>query len=119
MCGEGSLADLLAGGALDPFRAPAVVDGAIVAPEGAAMLHTIHRIGSLVVAGVVIALAVRLWHPRGDLASVLAMALPIGAGAGFAAALMPSALGVTLAHNAAGAVLLASLARAAFSDTVD
>ena len=65
----------------------------------------------------VLLVAAKLWQSRGGLASALAITLAIVVGAGIAAALVPFALGATLVHNAAAAVLVALLARACASCT--
>jgi cytochrome c oxidase assembly protein subunit 15 len=101
------------GGAWNPLRAPAIVDEHIVAPAGAGALHLLHRIGAIVLAALVLAIVATLWRPRGGLASALGIVLASALAAGIAAALVPSSLGATLVHNAAAALLVALLARAA------
>jgi hypothetical protein len=66
-----------------------------------------------VLAALVLAIVATLWRPRGGLASALGIVLASALAAGIAAALVPSSLGATLVHNAAAALLVALLARAA------
>ena len=114
-CDHVSWREFAAGGAWNPFHAPAEAAGGIVAPSGAAALHLTHRLNGLLLAAMVLVVAARLWRPRGGLASAIGLTLAAGVGAGIAAALVPSALGVTIVHNAAAAVLIALLARATVS----
>jgi heme A synthase len=96
---------------------PTDVAGSVAAPAGAAMLHLVHRVNGVIVFALVLVIAARLWQSRGGLASGLGLTVITGMGAGFAAALVPSALGVTLVHNACAALLISLLARAAASPT--
>lgn len=114
-CDHATWQGLVDGGGWNPFRAAIELDGKVVAPEGAATLHLIHRLNGVLLAALVLVIATRLWRPRGGLASALVLTLAPGFGAGIAAALVPSALGVTLVHNACAAVLIALLAHVAAS----
>jgi predicted lipid-binding transport protein (Tim44 family) len=97
---------------------PTDAAGRVAAPAGAAMLHVAHRVNGVLVAALVLAIAARSWQPRGGLASGLGLTLITGLGAGFAAALVPSALGMALVHNLCAALLIALLTRAAASPIV-
>jgi cytochrome c oxidase assembly protein subunit 15 len=114
-CEGASVSAFVDGQSWNPFRPPTDVGGSVVTPEGAALLHVAHRLNGVLLFGLVLAISARLWQARGGLASGLALTLVTGLGAGFAAALVPSALGVTLVHNACAAVLIALLVRAAVS----
>jgi cytochrome c oxidase assembly protein subunit 15 len=107
-------ADVIAGHAaigatLDPFHSVAVVDGHVVSPAGAATLHVIHRLLGLATAVFALGLAyalrstdARTWK----LLAVLALATPL---LGIAAVVAMPSLASTVLHNAAAALLVASL----------
>ena len=99
-CPAFAFGELLAAGALDPFRALSIVDGRVVPPAGAAGLHVLHRALGIAVAVATLALAYRMRRsdPR---AALLLLALAAGAlFLGVAAiAGMPS-LPMTVLHNA-------------------
>jgi cytochrome c oxidase assembly protein subunit 15 len=116
-CAALSWSAFTGGQSWNPFRMPTDVAGSVAAPAGAAMLHLVHRVNGVIVFALVLVIAARLWQSRGGLASGLGLTVITGMGAGFAAALVPSALGVTLVHNACAALLIALLARAAASPT--
>lgn len=118
-CDDASWHTLISGDAWNPFRTTVESNGGIVAPAGASALHVAHRAGGLLVAALVLLIGARLWKPRGGLAAGLVLVLCTVAGAGIAAALVPQALGVTLVHDAASAVLIALLARAALVPATD
>jgi cytochrome c oxidase assembly protein subunit 15 len=98
------------GTTLDPFQKLVVGDGHVVPPAGAAALHIIHRMLGIAVAAFTLLLAYRLrrTHARTSLLLAgLALAAPL---LGVAAVLAIPALAITVSHNAAAAVLVATLA---------
>jgi cytochrome c oxidase assembly protein subunit 15 len=116
-CDDLTWSAFFGGGAWNPWHAPSIASGRFVAPPGAAALHVLHRITGMLLMALVLAIAARLWQPRGVLAVALGLALSLVIAGGIAAALVPSSLGATLLHNASAALLVALLARAAVAPT--
>ena len=115
-CDAAALQGFVSGASWDPWRTPVEIDGRLVAPGGAAGLHLAHRATGILLALLAMTLVVKLWRPRGELAVFVVAAVATGIGAGIAAALVPSALGITVLHNGAAALLVALVARAAVAD---
>lgn len=109
-CPAFAFGDLLAGGALDPFRALTIVGGRVVSPGSAAGLHVIHRAFGMAVVIATLALAYRMRRIDRRAAMSLAALAAVTPILGVAAiAGMPS-LPMTVLHNAATASLVAALA---------
>lgn len=93
--------------AFDPFRA-AGTPAQPLNPAGA-LLHLSHRIGGLLVAGVLVGLGLAAWRRRRRTAAALLVVLPllqVAAGVLLVSAGLPLAL--ALLHNVVAAVLLAT-----------
>ena len=109
-CPAFSFGELVAAGALDPFRELSVVDGRVVPPNSAAGLHVIHRALGIAIAAAVLALAYRMRRidRRATLTlAALALAAPL---LGTLTIITIPSLAFTVLHNAMVAVLIAILA---------
>jgi len=92
------------------LRTPALIDGHLAAPAGAAGLHLLHRLNGLVVAALVLVTAALVWRSRRGLAWTLSGLLVAAAVSGVAAVSPQPALTIVVAHNACAALLVAVLA---------
>ena len=109
-CGAWSWRAFADGGAWNPLRTPALIDGHLAAPAGAAGLHLLHRLNGLVVAALVLVTAALVWRSRRGLAWTLSGLLVAAAVSGVAAVSPQPALTIVVAHNACAALLVAVLA---------
>ena len=104
--------------ALNPFRRLVIIDGHAVAPVAAAGIHVMHRLLGIGIATTALVLAYALRSTDGRAARLLmALALVTPLLGATAVVAMPS-LAVTVLHNAAAAVLVATLAYIAARRTV-
>jgi cytochrome c oxidase assembly protein subunit 15 len=95
--------------ALDPFRAP-LLDAARPGNAAGALLQQVHRLGALLVVGLLLPLGLVAWRrgPRRVGAVLLGLlALQLALGAGLVVHDLPLAL--ALGHNLVAALLLATL----------
>jgi cytochrome c oxidase assembly protein subunit 15 len=106
--------DVVAGSAamvsLDPFQPLSAVNGHVVSPSDAAAFHIVHRLLAIAATGLTLLLAyvLRSRDPRAcALLTALALSTPL---LGIAAILAMPVLAVTVLHNAAAALLIATLA---------
>ncbi len=97
------------GAALDPFQRQ-VVDGHVLPPVGAAGLHSMHRLLGIAVALAALALAYALRSSNRHGAALLAVLAVTAPSLGVTAILRMPSLPVTVLHNAAAAMLIATLA---------
>lgn len=109
-CGPWSWPAFADGGAWNPLRTPALVEGHLSAPGGAAGLHVLHRLNGLAVGALVLTTAAMLRHTRPRPAWALTGLLVAAAVSGVAAVSPQPALAVVVAHNACAALLVALLA---------
>ena len=109
-CGASSWSAFADGGAWNPLRTPAVVDGHAIAPAGATGLHLLHRANGLLVAALVVVTVAATRRGRPWVAWPLAALLAAAAASGVAAVSPAPALAVVVAHNACAALLVATLA---------
>ena len=111
---SGVAADAAAiGGSLDPFQPLTSVNGHFVPPSNGAALHTVHRLFAIAVTflALVLAYALRSIDARACAwLTALALTAPL---LGVAAVVAMPALPVTVLHNAAAALLIATLAHTA------
>ena len=95
--------------AFNPWREP-VFDAAQAGNPVGALPHVVHRLGSLVLTGVLLPLAVAAWRAGRRAAAVALLVLLLGQGAlGVALVAGGLSLPVALAHNVTAALLLAAV----------
>lgn len=105
----------LGGGAIDVLRPIERVDGRAVAPPGAAALVALHRHASIAIVLLALAAAFAARRRRA-LALAIASTAVLAASFGIGATLAQPSLALTVAHNAAAALLAAALAVASLRD---
>jgi len=112
-CGPWSWPAFADGGAWNPLHTPALIEGHLAAPDGAAGLHVLHRLNGVVLAATALAAAAAQHHVRPRLAFSLTGLVLAVAALGAAAVSPQPALAFVVAHNAGAALLVALLGSAA------